>query len=74
MQLYLWVTQKIKLLKIAIRKFLYGKGAYMIYLFWQNGEKELEKFSEFLNFYHSNIKFTAAYSQEQITFPNVAIK
>ena len=46
---------------------------YDIFLLWQHGEKELEKFLEFLNCYHSTVKFTANYSQE-INFLDVSVR
>ena len=42
-----------------------------IFMLWQHGEKELEKFLEFLNCYHPTIKFTADYSWEEIHFLHV---
>ena len=38
------------------------------------GEKELEKFLEFLNCYHPTIKFTANYSREEINFLDVLVR
>ena len=43
-------------------------------MLWQHGEKELEKFLEFLNCYHPTIKFTANYSWEEINFPGVSVR
>ena len=44
-------------------------------MLWQHGEKELKKFLEILNSYHSTIKFIANYSREEIVFLDVeAIK
>ena len=45
-----------------------------IFMLWQHGEKELEKFLEFLNCYHSIIKFTADYSREEIHFLDVSVR
>ena len=46
-----------------------------IFMLWQHGEKELKKFLEILNSYHSTIKFIANYSREEIVFLDVeAIK
>ena len=44
-----------------------------IFMLWQHGEKELEKFLEKLSSYHSNIKFTANYSREKISFLDVEV-
>ena len=33
-----------------------------IFMIWEHGEEELQKFLETLNCYHSTIKFTAEYS------------
>ena len=40
----------------------------------QYGEKELEKFLEFLNCYHPTIKFTTNYSREEINFLDVSVR
>ena len=45
-----------------------------IFMLWQDGEKELEKFLEFLNFYHPTIKFTADHSREKIDFLDVSVR
>ena len=45
-----------------------------IFMLWQHGEKELEKFLEFLNYYHPTIKFTANYSREEINFLDVTVR
>ena len=39
-----------------------------IFMLLQHGEKELKKFLEIFNSYHSNIKFTANYSRQKISF------
>ena len=44
-----------------------------IFMIWQHGEKELEKFLEILNSYHATIKFTANYSREKISFLDVEV-
>ena len=44
-----------------------------IFMLWQHGVKELEKFLEFLNCYHPTIKFTANYSREEINFLDVSV-
>ena len=43
-------------------------------MLWQHGEKELEKFLEFLNCYHPTIKFTANYSRKDINFLDVSVR
>ena len=43
-------------------------------MLWQHGEKELEKFSEFLNCYHPTIKFTANYSRNEVNFLAVSVR
>ena len=45
-----------------------------IFMLWQHGEKELEKFLEFLNCYHPTIKFTANYSRKEVNFLDVSVK
>ena len=45
-----------------------------IFMLWQHGEKELEKFLEFLNCYHPTIKFTANYSRNDINFIDVSVR
>lgn len=45
-----------------------------IFMRWQYGEKELEKFLKFLNCYHSTTKFTANYSREKIDFQDVSVR
>ena len=42
-------------------------------MLWQHGEKELEKFLEKLSSCHPNIKFTANYSREKISFLDVEV-
>ena len=37
-----------------------------IFMLWHHGERELEKFLEFLNCYHPTTKFTANYSRKEI--------
>ena len=37
-----------------------------IFVLWQHGGKELQRFLEFLNCYHPTLKFTANYSREEI--------
>ena len=44
------------------------------FMLWKHGEKELEKFLEFLNCYHPTIKFTANYSREEIDFLDVSVR
>ena len=41
---------------------------------WQHGEKELEKFLEFLNCYHPTIRVIANYSREEINFLDVSVR
>ena len=36
-----------------------------IFMLWEHDEKELEKFLEFLHYYHLTIRFTANYSREE---------
>ena len=43
-------------------------------MLWQHGEKELQKFLEFLNCYHLTIKFTANYSRKDIKFLDVSVR
>ena len=43
-------------------------------MLWQHGEKELEKFLEFLNCYHPTIKFTTSYSRKEINFLEVSVR
>ena len=43
-------------------------------MLWQHGEKELEKFLEFLNCYHPTMKFTADYSREEIHFLDLSVR
>ena len=45
-----------------------------IFMLWQHGEKEPEKFLEFLNCYHPTIKFTADYSREDIHFLDISVR
>ena len=45
-----------------------------IFMLWQHGEKELKRFSEFLNCYHPTIKFTAYYSREELQFLDVSVR
>ena len=45
-----------------------------IFMLWQHGKKELEKFLEFLNCYHSTIKFTANYSRKEVNFLDVSVR
>ena len=45
-----------------------------IFMLWQHGEKELEKFLEFLNCYHPTIKFTANYSRNKVNFLDVSVR
>ena len=45
-----------------------------IFMLWQHGEKELEKFLEFLNCYHLRIKFTANYSRKGVNFLDVLVR
>ena len=44
-----------------------------IFMLWQHGKKELKKFLEIVNSYHSTIKFTANYSREKISFLDVEV-
>ena len=44
------------------------------FMLWEHDEKELEKFLEFLNCYHTTIKFTANYSREEINFRDVSVR
>ena len=43
-------------------------------MLWEHGEKELEKFLEFLNSYHTTIEFTANYLQEEINFLDISVR
>ena len=45
-----------------------------MFMLWQRGEKELKKFLQYLNCYHSTIKFTAIYSHEEINFLDVSVR
>ena len=45
-----------------------------IFVLWQYGKKELEKFLEFLNCYHPTIKLTADYSGEEIHFLDASVR
>ena len=45
-----------------------------IFMLRQHGEKELEKSLEFLNCYHTTIKFTANDSREEINFLDVLVR
>ena len=44
-----------------------------IFMIWEHGEEELQKFLETLNCYHATIKFTAEYSREKINFLDVIV-
>ena len=44
------------------------------FMLWQHGEKELEKFLEFVNYYHPTIKFTANYSRKEVNFLDVSVR
>ena len=44
-----------------------------IFIMWEHGEEELEKFLEILNCYHPTIKFTAEYSRAKIDFLDVTV-
>ena len=37
-----------------------------MFMMWEHGEKELQKFLETLNCYHPTVKFTAEYSRAKI--------
>ena len=64
-----------KLLKDYVKKPLsWWRYIDDIFMLWEHGEKELEKFLEFLNCYHLTIKFTANYSREEINFSDVSVK
>ena len=39
-----------------------------IFMMWEHGEEELQKFLETLNCYHPTIKFTAEYSRAKKKF------
>ena len=45
-----------------------------MFMLWQHGEKELKKFLQFQNCYHSTIKFTAIYSHKEINFLDVSVR
>ena len=45
-----------------------------IFMISEHGEKELEKFLEFLNCYHSTIKFIANCSQKEINFLDISVR
>ena len=63
-----------KILKDCDKKPLtWGRYIDDIFMLWQHGEKELEKFFKFLNCYHPTIKFTADYSREEIHFLDVSV-
>ena len=66
---------KEKILKDCDKKLLtWWQYVGDIFMLWQHGEKELEKFLEFLNRYHPTIKFTANYSREEIHFLDVSVR
>ena len=44
-----------------------------IFMLWQHGEKELEKFLQALNCYHPTIKFTAEFSRDTVNFLDVNV-
>ena len=44
-----------------------------IFMMWEHGEEELQKFLETLNCYHPTIKFTAEYSRAKINFLDVTV-
>ena len=44
-----------------------------IFVIWEHGEEELQKFLETLNCYHPTIKFTAEYSRAKINFLDVTV-
>ena len=44
-----------------------------IFMIREHGEEKLQKFSEILNCYHPNIKFTAEYSREKIHFLDATV-
>ena len=44
-----------------------------IFMMWEHGEEELQKFLEILNCYHPTIKFTAEYSRAKINFPDITV-
>ena len=45
-----------------------------IFMMWEHGEEELQKFLEALDCYHPTIKFTAEYLRAQINFLDATIK
>ena len=45
-----------------------------IFMMWEHGEEELQKFLEALDCYHPTIKFTAEYFRAQINFLDATIK
>ena len=64
-----------KLLKDCDKKpFAWWRYIDDIVMLWQHGEKELEKFLEFLHCYHPTIKRTSNYSREQINFLDVSAR
>ena len=64
-----------KILKDCDKKpFTWWRYIDDIFMLWQHGEKELEKFLKFLNCYHPTIKFTADYSREEIHFLDVSVR
>ena len=44
-----------------------------IFMMWEHGEEELQKFLEILNSYHPTIKFTEEYSRAKINFPDITV-
>ena len=44
-----------------------------IFMMWEHGEEELQKFLETLNYYHPSIKFTAEYFRAKINFLDVTL-
>ena len=44
-----------------------------IFMMWEHGEEELQKFLETPNCYHPTIKFTAEYSRAKINFLDVTV-
>ena len=57
--------------KKPLARWRYADDNFML---WEHGEKELEKFLEFLNCYHPTIKFTANYLREEINFLDVSAR
>ena len=45
-----------------------------IFFIWEHGEESLKVFREQVNMFHSTIKFTAKYSEEEVNFLDVNIK